>query len=40
MRERDGLLVINAGLPAATLNDVIVTRPLAAPEKLLREAME
>jgi ribosomal protein S18 acetylase RimI-like enzyme len=37
-RERDGLLVINTGLPIAAFNVAFVTRPLTEPEGLVREA--
>jgi ribosomal protein S18 acetylase RimI-like enzyme len=40
VREKDGLVVINTGTPAAVFNNAIVTRALSAPEKLLREAIE
>jgi GNAT superfamily N-acetyltransferase len=40
LHEKDGLLVINTGLPAAVFNNAIVTRPLAAPEQRLREAID
>lgn len=40
VREKDGLLLVNTGYPAPEFNNAFVTRPLAQPAKLLREAID